>query len=672
MRPVITVHPAATGNTWGMTTGSGAAAGRIRPLLLLPPLWALMAGAGLLITGPAAIRWPLSAEGDVNAWFAGHRTGPATAVSEWLTLIASTEGIVGVTLVCVVALVVLPRVPRWREAAFLGASVAAQSALFLFITLCVERPRPVVSPLDPAPPTSSFPSGHVGASAALYGGLATLTVTRLRGPWRYVAAAVLLVVPPAVAVSRLYRGMHHPSDVVGGLVNGACTLLVIGFVLLAPHERPAQAPAGREGGPLPLSRPGGSAAGGVRGGRRVVVVRHPLACGEKLAQQVRDVLVRHGCTDVRWTPTTAERPCGDLAAYTAAGRVDLVVVCGGDGTVRACADELAGSGTALAVVPCGTGNLLARNLGLPVKPAAALDRALSGDRVRIDVGRVSGDGLAPTRFTVMAGAGFDALMVRDASPRLKASLGWLAYVVSAVRHLGDPPMRLSIRLDTGDVLRRRARMVVIGNVGALQGGVPLLPDARPDSGRLEVVLLDPGGAVGWLAAAAHLLRGMLPGRSRRPAGTTGKTGTAGSTGTAVTYGAAAAAGPAARRLMARGALEYFSAARVDIRFAGAQAREVDGDCAVEGARLVAEVEPGALLVQLPRSRRPAAARPTRTTDLTRTAALAPAAAGPRSGRSPVPADDEHGDRHARPAASLRPGRGTPASPAPLGRARNGL
>ncbi|WP_344173144.1 diacylglycerol kinase family protein [Streptomyces albidochromogenes] len=662
-----------------MTTGSGAAAGRIRPLLLLPPLWALMVGAGLLITGPAATRWPLVAEGDANAWFARHRTGAATAVSEWLTLVASTESVIGVTVVCVVALVALPRVPRWREAVFLGGSVAAQSALFLLITLCVQRPRPVVSHLDPAPPTSSFPSGHVGASVALYGGLAALVVTRLRGPWRYAAAAALLVVPPAVAVSRLYRGMHHPSDVVGGLVNGVCTLLVIGSALLASRGRPAPAPTVREGGPLPLPRSAEGAVADARGVRRVVVVRHPLACAEKVARQVREVLVRHGCADVRWTSTTAERPCGDLGAYTAAGRVDVVVVCGGDGTVRACADELAGSGTALAVVPCGTGNLLARNLGLPVRPAAALDAALRGDPVRIDVGRVSGDGLTPTRFTVMAGAGFDALMVRDASPRLKVSLGWLAYVVSAVRHLGDPAMRLTLRLDNGDVLHRRARMVVVGNVGALQGGVPLLPDARPDSGRLEVVLLGPRGGAGWLAVAAHLLGGVLRGRSGRPAGTAGTAGepAAGTTGVAAagTAGTPSAAGGTGR-LRARGALEYFSAARVDLRFAGPQAREVDGDCAVEGTRLVAEVEPAALLVQLPRSGRRALARPSRATAPAPAPASAPGASGPRPGPSTGPVgasdDDEHGDRHAGPALPARPGRGAPASPAPLGRARDVL
>ncbi|MEW5535977.1 diacylglycerol kinase, partial [Streptomyces virginiae] len=94
----------------------------------------------------------------------------------------------------------------------------------------------------------------------------------------------------------------------------------------------------------------------------------------------------------------------------------------------------------------------------------ALDEALAGGDFGIDVGRVQGDGLPPTRFTVMAGAGFDAAMVRDASPALKAHLGWAAYALSAARHLRDPRMRLSLRLDGGRRIRRRARLVVIGNV----------------------------------------------------------------------------------------------------------------------------------------------------------------------------------------------------------------
>jgi membrane-associated phospholipid phosphatase len=215
-----------------MTTRSGPAAARVSALVLLPVLSVVMVGAGLLITGPAGERWPLSAESAVNAWFATHRTSAATAVSEWLTLIASTECVISVALLCVIGLVVVPRVPAWREAVFVAASVTTQSLIFVVVTLCVERPRPDVPQLDPAPPTSSFPSGHVGASLALYGGLAVLAVTRLRGPWRYAAAGMLLVIAPAVALSRLYRGMHHPSDVVGGLVNGACVLFVMVDVLL--------------------------------------------------------------------------------------------------------------------------------------------------------------------------------------------------------------------------------------------------------------------------------------------------------------------------------------------------------------------------------------------------------------------------------------------------------
>ncbi|MEU9982151.1 phosphatase PAP2 family protein [Streptomyces sp. NPDC050856] len=254
--------------------------------MLLPFLGALMVWTGLLITGPAAARWPLSAEGSVNAWFAGHRTGAATAVSEWLTLIASTESVIGVTLLSVVGLVILPRVPRWWEAGFLGASVAVQSVLFLIVTLCVERPRPGVPHLDPAPPTSSFPSGHAGASLALYGGLATLAVTGLRGRWRYAAAGVLLVIPLAVGASRLYRGMHHPSDVVGGLVNGACVLLLMAHALL-PRERPAPAGVSRSGSPLSASRSARPAVVGGQGARQVAVVRPPLACSRQVADPVR-------------------------------------------------------------------------------------------------------------------------------------------------------------------------------------------------------------------------------------------------------------------------------------------------------------------------------------------------------------------------------------------------
>ncbi|MEU7062497.1 diacylglycerol kinase family protein [Streptomyces sp. NPDC046161] len=559
--------------------GAAVSAGRVPVLLLLPVQAALMVGVGLLVTGPLAELWPLAAEDGVNRALAAHRGGPATPLSEWLSLLAGTQSVIALTLLAVVTLLAVSR-GRWlREAVFLAVAVAAQSAVFLLVTMVVERPRPGVPHLDPAPPTSSFPSGHVGASVALFGGLAILVAVRLRGArrWvRYAVITVLVLVPVAVAFSRVYRGMHHPSDVVAGLLNGACTLLVVTHALLLPGRSRAAGAAHAESLPSARATDEDEVADAARG-RRVVVVRHPHGCGEELAGRVRGVLRRHGYADQVWTPTSAEEPAGALACLVAEADTGLVVVCGGDGTVRACADVVSGTGIALAVVPCGTGNLLARNLRLPSDPAAALEAALSGETARIDVGRVRGDGLEPVLFTVMAGAGFDAAMVGDASERVKERLGWAAYVLSAVRHLGDPRMRLSVRLDGGAVLERRARMVVIGNVGTLQGGLPLLPDARPDSGRLEVVLLDPRGARGWLAAAGHIGSRMLPGRATRASG-----------------------GPrGARGAVAGGALEYFSAVRVDIRFAKPQPRELDGDVVGSGTRLTAEVEPGALRICLP-------------------------------------------------------------------------
>ncbi|MFF4582618.1 diacylglycerol kinase family protein [Streptomyces sp. NPDC001373] len=536
---------------------------RLPVLGLLPVQAVLMAGLGLIITGPLADRWPVAAEDGVDRSLAAHRGGPALLLSEWLSQLAGTPSITALTALAAAAVLAVSR-GRWlREALFLAGAVAAQSAVFLLVTLIVERPRPHVLHLDAAPPTSSFPSGHVGAATALFGGLAVLVALRLRPARRWVRPALvtlLLAVPVLVACSRVYRGMHHPSDVVGGLLNGACALLVLAHALLPPARcRPlARTALGAvTAHRVPGGPPDDPASCGAGAGRRAVVVRHPHGCASELAERVREVLRRHGYADQVWTETSAEHPAGALA-----GRIDeddtaLVVACGGDGTVRACADVLAHTGIPLAVVPCGTGNLLAHNLRLPADPCAALEAAFSGETTRIDVGRVSGDGSPPVRFTVMAGAGFDAAMVADASERVKRRLGRGAYALSAARHLGDPRMRLSIRLDLGPVQERRARMVVIGNVGTLQGGLPLLPDPR--------------GVRGWLAAAGHLGARMLPGR---PA--PGRDGT-----------------------VAGGALEYFSAERVDLRFARPQPRELDGDVIGTGTRLSAEVDPGALLIWIP-------------------------------------------------------------------------
>lgn len=177
--------------------------------------------------------------------------------------------------------------------------------------------------------------------------------------------------------------------------------------------------------------------------------------------------------------------------------VDVVIACGGDGTVAAAASVLINTGVPLGIVALGTGNLLARNLRLPLDPKAAFERVVAGtDRV-LDVGRINGE-----PFVVMAGMGFDAVMLTDASDVLKARLGWVAYVVSAVRHLRDRPIAAELRIDGAPPIRRRLNGLIVGNVGRLQAGLPLLPDAEPDDGLLDVAVLAPVGLRGWLPLVA--------------------------------------------------------------------------------------------------------------------------------------------------------------------------
>jgi YegS/Rv2252/BmrU family lipid kinase len=235
---------------------------------------------------------------------------------------------------------------------------------------------------------------------------------------------------------------------------------------------------------------------------RAAVVVNPTKHGdlETLRADVTAAMSDHGWSDPLWMETTAEDPGEGQARAAVAAHADLVLACGGDGTVTACAAGVAGTGIPLGVLPAGTGNLLARNLGLPLDLDSALAAALTGTDRPLDMGTANG-----RPFVVMAGIGFDAKMLDGTSERLKKRLGWLAYALSALRHLRDRPVRVRLRADGGPPVRRRASGIIVGNVGWLQGGVPLLPDAEPDDGRLDVLVLTARGWTGWLALAARVL-----------------------------------------------------------------------------------------------------------------------------------------------------------------------
>ncbi|WP_326783797.1 diacylglycerol kinase family protein [Streptomyces sp. NBC_00151] len=550
--------------SFALPRGTGRTTARIAALTAGQA--ASMVGLGLLITGPARGLWPLTAEDTVNERLEQARTGTLTTLSSIASEAGNTLTVVALTLLACLGLLLIPRLPMWRQAVFLAVAVSLQSLVFLAITESVDRNRPDVDRLDASPPTSSYTSGHTGAATALYAGLSVLALSRVRGPWRRVVAGLLLLLPLLVGAARLYRGMHHPTDVLGGLVNGGLSLLIVGRALLVDRSVTA-VPSGTRSARTVAERPPGTTA----------VILNPTVTEESERHELRRTLERHGHREPVFLETTADDPGAGQSARAIREGATLVVVCGGDGTVRAVADALAGSGVPLAVVPCGTGNLLARNLGLPLSPVAALEAALSGGPRRLDLGSIEGDGLPATRFAAMAGAGLDAAMMEHTDPRAKAALGWPAYALAGFGTLRTPRMRVTIRLDGSPAFRRTARMVLVANVGTVQGGVTLLPAARPDDGLLDLLVLDPRGPGGWLRAVRTLLRGRAA--PRRPS----------------TASTLAAEGDDRHGLP----VEFFTFRRAELTFDAPQSRELDGDPVGPGRRLTAEVRPGALTVLLP-------------------------------------------------------------------------
>jgi diacylglycerol kinase family enzyme len=251
--------------------------------------------------------------------------------------------------------------------------------------------------------------------------------------------------------------------------------------------------------------------------------------------------------------TTPDDPGDGVARTALAAGAGVVFAAGGDGTVRACAQALAGSGVPLAIVPAGSANLTARTLGVPREVPAALAAGFDGPDRELDLASV--DGLI---CIAMAGIGVDAAVVGATSERLKRRAGWPAYVAGSAGQLLAPPARFTICLDGGPPMVRLARSVFVGNCGLLPGGFPILPDAAPDDGVLDVGVLAPASLAGWVSVG---YRAVL----------------------------------ASRRDDAQ--LARFRARKVEIRAAAPLPRQVDGEVIGPGEYMSVWVLPGALRVR---------------------------------------------------------------------------
>ena len=446
-----------------------------------------------------------------------------------------------------------------------GVLVIAGNAL---VKLAFRRPRPLWDEPIHEIGGFSFPSGHAAGAGLLatVGILLTIILTH-RGLRRRLLIGAWVLLGLLIGADRIVLGVHYLSDVVAGLCLGTAVTIAVWVLLVPdasriPHELAVLTGTGR---------------------KRVAVILNPAKIGDvnDFKARVLEVAAREGWKQPLWYETTLDDPGPGQAQAALEEGVDLIVAAGGDGTVRAVCEEAARTGVAVGILPHGTGNLLARNLGLPLNIRDALDVAFGGQDKAIDLATFRANTVlddpagetvtdedadidepagTDTCFLVMAGLGMDAEIMTGVDDQLKQRVGWFAYFVSGLKALRFPAMRVEISVDDSEFKRFRARTVVVGNVGFLQGGIPLLPDAQIDDGMLDVVVIAPKRFIGWLAIIVRVI-----GRQRR----TNKR------------------------------LDRLSGEKVVIRAERPMPMQLDGDPVGSGTEITIAVQHGVLLVRVP-------------------------------------------------------------------------
>ncbi|TFD90484.1 diacylglycerol/lipid kinase family protein [Cryobacterium serini] len=314
--------------------------------------------------------------------------------------------------------------------------------------------------------------------------------------------------------------------------------------------------------------------------QRAVVVYNPIKVDlDALKAIVAQVEAENDWDQTIWLSTSEDDPGQGRAAEALESGAAVVIVAGGDGTVRAVAEGLKDGSIAMALIPSGTGNLLARNLDLNLDDLElSVHTAFTGVDRKIDLGLIEitrADGAKTSHvFLVMAGLGLDAKMLANTDDDLKKKAGWLAYVTGLARTLRDKnELRFRYSLNRGPFRATRAHTIIIANCGSLPSNIVLLPDAAVDDGQFDVALLRPEGFVGWVQIFVKVIweNGVL---RRMKAG---------------------------RALMTKevSALRYVRAEGLSVRLERAEQIELDGDGFGEAMGFDVQVLPAGLTIKIP-------------------------------------------------------------------------
>ncbi len=235
---------------------------------------------------------------------------------------------------------------------------------------------------------------------------------------------------------------------------------------------------------------------------KIAVVAHTgKSLGGGLGE-LREMLAGEGIADPLWYEVSKSRHAPKRARKALTQGAEVIFVWGGDGTVQRCIDAVAGTGAVLAVLPAGTANLLASNLQIPADLGQAVRAGLHGERRRFDTGSVNGE-----HFAVMAGAGFDARMIKEAGHGRKGRFGRAAYLLAGARNLNTPRARATIEVDGRRFYKGRVSCVLVGNVARILGGIEVFRGAQPDDGLLELGLVTAKNPAEWVRVLGRVAAG---------------------------------------------------------------------------------------------------------------------------------------------------------------------